>query len=156
MIPEDAFCPMDDIPVNVSPTTVVETKAAIQSMKAGWAPGLDEISVEMLKNCDDLIVKQFTAMLNRSWDTMTAERDWRKGVIVKLQKKGDLADCKWRRISLLSVPGKVLSSVLLQHLHWTIDQLLREEQAKFWNGRSCSEHIFVLRTVIEQSAELQQ
>lgn len=46
MIPIDAFCPLDNLPVNVYPITVAETKAMIQSMKAGRVPGLDEISVE--------------------------------------------------------------------------------------------------------------
>lgn len=55
-IPKDAFCPVDDLPVNVSLIAVAETKAVIRSMKAGWAPGLDEISFKMSKNGGDLIV----------------------------------------------------------------------------------------------------
>ncbi|KAJ8386311.1 hypothetical protein AAFF_G00175070 [Aldrovandia affinis] len=82
--------------------------------------------------------------------------DWRSGVIVTLPKKGNLSDCNnWQDITLLSIPGKVFCSVLLQCLKTEVDNILREEQAGFWKGRSCSEQIFTLRNIIEQCLELQ-
>ena len=42
------------------------------------------------------------------WEDETLPSDWRKGLIVKLAKKGDLQICdNWRGITLLSVPSKV-------------------------------------------------
>ena len=43
--------------------------------------------------------------------------------------------------------------VVSRWLHDAVDGMLREEQAGFRTGRSTTEHIFVLRNVIEQSLE---
>ncbi len=73
-----------------------------------------------------------------------------------LPKKGNLSDCNnWRGITLLSSPGKAFCSVLLNLLKDKIDRILRQEQAGFRRGRSCSEQIFTLRNIIEQGIEFQ-
>lgn len=155
--PDDLLAPADDLPVDVGPISPLETKAAIAALKSGRAPGLDEISPEMLKHGGDVLIDELTVLLNSCWDESAVPKDWRRGVIVKLPKKGNLADCNnWRGITLLSVPGKVLGIVLLRRLRRAVDQRLREEQAGFRAGRSCSEQIFILRTIIEQTVEFQQ
>jgi hypothetical protein len=54
------------------------------------------------------------------------------GLIVKLSKKGDLQICdNWRGITLLSVPSKVFTKILLKRIDEKIDEKLREEQAGF-------------------------
>ena len=48
--------------------------------------------------------------------------DWKKGVIIKLPKKGSLEDYNnWRGLTLLSTPGKVFSRVLLNRLQDAVD-----------------------------------
>jgi len=79
------------------------------------------------------------------------KNEWRNGIIIPLPKKGDLTDCNnWRGITLLSVPGKVFSSVLLGRIKNAIDNQLRQEQAGFRQGRSCNNQIFILRQIIEK------
>ena len=40
--------------------------------------------------------------------------EWKKGVIIKLPKKGDLGDCNnWCGITLLSLTSKVFSRIIL-------------------------------------------
>ena len=46
-----------------------------------------------------------------------------------------------------------MGRVIITRLHDAVDGMLREEQAGFRSGRSTTEHIFVLRHVIEQSLE---
>ena len=46
-----------------------------------------------------------------------------------------------------------MGRVIITRLHDGVDEMLREEQAGFRRGRSTTEHIFVLRNVIEQSLE---
>ena len=101
-------------------------------------------------------MESLTRLFNMIWHAEEVPADWRRGVIVTLPKKGNLADCNnWRGITLLSIPGKVFCSVLLQRLKEEVDNILREEQAGFRKGRSCSEQIFSLRNIIEQCQELQ-
>ncbi|CAF1405586.1 unnamed protein product [Adineta ricciae] len=39
-----------------------------------------------------------------------AEPEWKQGIIVKIPKKGNIADCNnWRGITLLSIPGKIFT-----------------------------------------------
>ena len=56
---------------------------------------------------------------------------------------------------LLSIPGKVLSRIMLERLKAALDKRLREEQAGFRQDRSCTDHIATMRIIIEQSLEWQ-
>ena len=78
-------------------------------------------------------------------------------MIVKIPKKGNIAECNsWRGITLLSIPGKIFCIVLLNRIKDAANKALREEQAGFRKGRSCNEHIFTIRNIIEQSIEFQR
>ena len=59
----------------------------------------------------------------------------------------------WRGINLLPVPCKLLASIILYQIREALDTHLREEQHGFRTGRSCSDLIFVLRTLVEESKE---
>ena len=56
---------------------------------------------------------------------------------------------------LLSIASKVLCRVLLNRMKGAVDTKLRDEQAGFRKGRSCTDHIATLRIVVEQSVERQ-
>ena len=101
------------------------------------------------------MISTLTTLVNTCWTSKMVPDEWRKGITVKLPKKGNLADCnKWRGICLLSIPGKILSTILLKRS--AVDVTLREEQAGFWAGRSCTEQIFTLRDIIDQCIEFQK
>ena len=161
-IPNELFTfPEDDnsqeLNVEIGPITEEEVKRAIDKLKNNKSPGLDEIPAEFLKNGGGELRNKLTDLCNLCWGEQHVPKDWKKGVIIKLPKKGDLSNCgNWRGITLLSVPGKVLCSVLLHRLRDCIDLKLRNEQAGFRPGRSCSDRIFVLRSIIEQSIEFQK
>ena len=54
---------------------------------------------------------------------------------------------------LLSVAGKVLSRKLLNRMKGKVDPELRDQQAGFRKDRSCTDQIFTLRIILEQSAD---
>ena len=94
------------------------------------------------------------SILERIWNSEETPESWTTGLIVKLPKKGDLSDCNnWRGITLLSITSKILSRIVHRRISETLDIHLRQEQAGFRPGRSCSEHIFTLRQILEQSHE---
>ena len=83
-------------------------------------------------------------------------RKWRKGLIVKLPKKGNLKECKnWRGITLLSVVSKVMGRIVIDRMRTGVESKLRKEQAGFRPGRGTTGPIFILRNIIEQSIEWQ-
>ena len=88
------------------------------------------------------------------WDTERVPDDWKKGIIIKLPKKGDLTSCgNWRGITLLTTASKVLGRIIIKRIAKEVDRLLREEQAGFRAGRSTTEQIFILRNIVEQAIE---
>ena len=64
--------------------------------------------------------------------------EWKEGYLIKIPKKGDLSRFdNYRRITLLSVPGKILNRIILERMKDKVDQTLREQQAGFRQDRSC-------------------
>ena len=111
----------------------------------------------MLKNGGECLIESLTSLLNNCWRQQLVPEEWKKGMIVKIPKKASLSNCNnWRGITLLSIPGKVLSIILLNSLKDSIELELREQQTGFRSNRFCSEQIFTLRKIIEQCIEFQQ
>jgi hypothetical protein len=61
----------------------------------------------------------------------------------------------WRGITLLSIPSKILTRIILNRIIDTVEQHFRKEQAGFHKFRSCVYLINTLRIIIEQSEEWQ-
>ena len=98
--------------------------------------------------------KSLKKLFNKVWEEEKVPEAWKRVIIVKLPKRGDLSVCgNWRGINLLSVSGKIFCRVLLQRVRQSIERTLREEQAGFRSGRGCTDQIFVLRNIVEQSLE---
>ena len=121
-------------------------------MKTGKSPGIDNICIELLKTDVITAGNIFTGL--DIWTANEIPRDWNKGLIIKIPKKGDLQNCdNWRGITLLSMPNKIFCRVLLNRIEEAIDVNLRQEQAGFRRGKGCMDQIFSLRNIIEQSTE---
>jgi len=99
-----------------------------------------------------LVIIQLAAATNKRENT--GDTWWvDKGNHCEAIKKGSLSNCNnWRGI-LLSTPGKVFTRVMLNRLQDTVNQTLRGGQAGFRKGRLCTEQIFALRNILEQSVE---
>ena len=90
------------------PITKAEIRSAITSMKAGKAPGVDCLTVELLKADITTTVDVLHDLFCEIWVSETVPADWRRGLIVKIAKKGNLTNCgNWRGITLMSVAAKV-------------------------------------------------
>ena len=147
---------MEPLYINEDGIDLEELQNAIERLKNNKAAGEDKISAELLKATNKDNLEQWLELYNAIWYTEEIPNDWRNGTIVKIPKKGDLTDCNnWRGITLLSIPGKVFCTIILLRLRVAIDKRLREEQAGFRPGRSCTDQIFTLRNILEQSNEWQ-
>ncbi|PVD27221.1 hypothetical protein C0Q70_12376 [Pomacea canaliculata] len=118
-------------------------------MKSGKASGADGITAEMLKADVNVTAPMLTENFRQVCESGQLPAAWKTGLIFKLPKKGDLGDCNnWRGITLLSLNSKVFSKIVLSRLTATLEKDLRPQQAGF-----CSEHIFILQQIVEQSNE---
>ncbi len=148
--------PGDDLDVDTDPITKDEIIKALRKIKNGKAPGPDQIPPEVLKANPGVTYEILHDLFDSIWETEIIPEDWSLGYIIKLPKKGDLSNCQnWRGIQLLSLPSKVLARVILERIRSAIDEKLRDEQAGFRCGRSCTDQIATLRVIIEQSLEWQ-
>ena len=147
-ITADPPAPNDYLDIATGVQTLQEVTHAIKQMKTEKSPGIDNICIELLKT--DVI----TGLFSDIWTVNEIPRDWNKGLIVKIPKKGDRQNCdNWRGITLLSMTSKIFCRVLLNRIEEAIDVNLRQEQAGFRTGKGCMDQIFSLRNIIAQSTE---
>ena len=56
------------------------------------------------------------------WRHEQIPRDWNRGLIIKLPKKGNLKECKnWRGITLLSIVAKILGKIIIDRIRDGVD-----------------------------------
>ena len=106
-----------------------EVEQAVKKLQNGRAAGEDEVVAEMLKNGGEVMIDWLLEILQEVWRTKQLPSEWKKSIRVSMHKKKDRKVCNnYRGISLLSIPGKVLSLVLLDRLETIIDPQLMEAQ----------------------------
>ena len=134
-----------------------EIGTALAQLKNAKAPGVDDIPPEALKEGGPCTVEALHSILNFVWEKEVIPDDWKRGLLVKLTKKGDLERRRlcgnWRGIMFLSISSKVLTRVILNRMKVAVDEALRDEQAGFRKDRSCIDHIATLRIIVEQTIE---
>ena len=109
--------------IAVSEPTIGEVKYAITKLKNGKAPGTDNITAELLKADAEFPAKRMHELLGKVWNHGTIPHDWKKGIIIKLPKKGNLKECKNSRgITLLSILGKILGRVVVDRIRKKVEE----------------------------------
>ena len=71
-----------------------EVKQALLKTKIGRTPGIDGIPAELYKADSDAAVKELTKLFKRIWHEEKIPDQWKKGLIVKILKRGDLKECE--------------------------------------------------------------
>ena len=128
------------IDINTSEPSYEEVRNAIRNLKSGKAPGIDSITAELLKADIEFSTRKVMNLLEKIWNKEEIPETWRKGLIIKLPKKGNLKKCKnWRGITLLPIVSKVLGRIIIDRIREGIDSRLRKEQAGFRKGRGTTE-----------------
>lgn len=149
--------PESELEVNTEPPTKAEIRDAIKTLKNGKAPGEDQLNAELFKQEPEAAADHLVPLFRAIWEEENIPEGWRKGSIIKIPKKGNLSDCNnWRGITLLSIPSKILCKIIIKRIGPALDKILRKEQSGFRSGRGCTDHIFALRNIIEQSTEWQR
>ena len=133
-----------------------EVVKAVQRLKNGRSPGEDEVVAEMLKSGGEATVEWLFDILREVWRTRRVPVEWKRSVLVPIHKKNDRKVCdNYRGIAMLSVPGKVLSLILLERLQTIIDPQLLDSQRGFRRGRGTVDQIWMTRQLVERANEYQ-
>ena len=125
----------DNEDIETPDVTREEVAIAVRRLQNGKAAGEDRIMAELLKSDGETVIEWLTELMQEMWQTKKVPQDWRNATLIPLFKKKDRTQCyNYRGISLLSVPGKALSLILLERLHVIIDPQLMKAQCGFRKG----------------------
>ena len=152
---EEAMASLEDLSqVDTPEVTREEVERAVKKLRNGKAAGEDSIVPELLKNGGTSLIDWLWELLLEGWKSGKVREDWKSATLVPLHKKRDRKICdNYRGISLLIVPRKVMSLVLLERLQSIIEPQLMEAQCGLRQGRSTVDQIWVVRQVIEKATE---
>ena len=143
---------------SIDPVTEAEVHAALKKLRNSKAPGVCGITAEMLKYGGNTIIRWMTIIINFVWVLEVLPEDWTRGIILPFWKqKGEKLDCSnYRGITLLSIPGKLFTRILLTRALPAIRSRRRPQQAGFMPSRSTTDHISALRLIIEKAREFRK
>ena len=79
--------------IRVKEPSVEEIKRAIKQIKSGKSPGLDNIPPETLKVEIDVTAAALHPSFQKVWREEKMPAAWKKGLIIKLPKRGDTSNC---------------------------------------------------------------
>ena len=101
------------------------------------------------------MIRGLHAILTAVWHSDTIPPDWKRGLVVPIWKgKEDRQDCNnYCRITLLSVPDKVLAHLLLMRFRSHLMKYQRTEQSGFTPGKSTTDSILALHVLVERQRE---
>ena len=102
---------LDEIP------TMAVVARAIAGLKDGKAPGGEGIPAEVWKHGGDNLFSRLHQLITNAWAVGSVPEAWKDASIATIYKKGGRTDCeKYRRISILSIAGKIFVMFLLNRL----------------------------------------
>ena len=98
----------------MEPPTREELDKAIALLKRSKAPGIDNITSEILKDGGEAIKDWLLRICRLIWESEETPEEWSKGIILPLPKKGDFSFCNNNHgITLLDISGE---SILHNHV----------------------------------------
>ena len=158
IVKEIEECMQDDEgdPELEKPITLEEVQKGIQLLKRGKAVGIDGVCNEIFKYGGTEMEMATWKLFNEIWSK--DERfplDWSRGLIFPLFKGGPMDftynPLKYRGITLLSVIGKLYTTILNERLmKWCESKkVLVEEQAGFRKNRSTIDQLFIIHEIVQ-------
>ena len=120
--------------------TVDKVKMKLKKLNSNKSAGPDAFYPRVIKEMEEETAPHFCNIFKTSLEQRKAVRDWKLQNISPLFKKGSKDDPgNYRPISLTSVPGKMLESIIADDMmsHLEHNKLILDSQHGFRSGRSC-------------------
>ena len=131
-----------------------EVLKALSQLKRGKSCGVDGILNEMILISCKLHVHTYTKMFNFLFKSGIYPDGWRENYIKPAFKGGTYDDpSNFRGIALSSCLGKLFARILYIRLNVFLENndVIHPEQIGFRKGCRTSDHIFTLKTIIDQA-----
>ena len=120
--------------------TVDKVKMKLKKLNSNKSAGPDGFYPRVIKETEEETAPHFCDIFRTSLEQRKAVRDWKLQNISPLFKKGSKDDPgNYRPMSLTSVPGKMLESIIVDDMmsHLEHNKLILDSQHGFRSGRSC-------------------
>ena len=130
-----------------------EVIAASKMLKNNKASAYDLLKNEMIKSALPFLSKPITKAFNMILNTGKFPKSWKNGIIIPVHKNGSQFDPNnYRGITLSSCLGKLFCHIINNRICSDLENraFLKQEQAGFRKNHRTSDHIFVLRTIIDK------
>ena len=132
-----------------------EISAAAKKLKNNKSSSYDMIKNEMIKSALPFLSKSITYTFNEILNTGMFPENWKEGMVIPLHKTGSQFDPNNYRgtcITLSSCLGKLFCHVLNNRITSELEMrsFFKEEQAGFRINHRTSDHIFILRTIVDK------
>jgi hypothetical protein len=89
----------------------------ISNMKNWKAPGIDNITVELIKDGGPELLQKIFELLLQIWEQERVPEEWDIEIICPIFKKGDSIECSnYRGITLLNVIYKIFACLIYSRL----------------------------------------
>ena len=131
LIDTDSVLPQENFKTNLRINNILldEAKilALIRALDVNKAHGWDDISIQMIKICDESLVKPLVKIYQFSLDSCIFPNRWKRANVVPVYKnKGDKSVVKnYRPVSLLPIFGKIFEKCIFDSIY---THLLRRQQ----------------------------
>ncbi len=123
----------------------------MKSFKNCKSPGINNIPEVLLKHGGQEMINAFTHICHRIWETKQWPKKWNQSLIIPIAKKGNSRQCQnYRTMSLICHAGKAMLQIIRKRLRNKAEEILSEEQTRFRPKRSTTEHIFIIRMLVEK------
>ena len=117
-----------------------KVKQKIKKLNPSKSQGPDSFHPRVIKETETEIIPHLCNIYKASLEQRKAATDWKIQNISPIHKKGSKDEPgNYRPISLTSVPGKILESIIVDEIvsHLESNNLILNSQHGFRNGRSC-------------------
>ena len=131
--------------------TSKEIDTAIKTLKAGKAPGVDNLHPEFFLHMDESCTEWLRRFLTTCLKMKSIPKSWKLAKVVAVLKPKTPANAasSYRPISLLCVPYKLYERLIYNRIQPIVESVLPTEQAGFRQRRSSQDQVVRLTEDIE-------
>ena len=137
--PMNFVTPLDGSILNFTSITLQETIGALNEIKTKKSPGLDGISIRLLKDASNIVAGPLVNIFNVSLQRAIFPNDWKLAKATPIFKEGNKADCEnYRPISVISAVAKLFEKLVYLQLSsfLRLNGILVEQQSGFRHQHS--------------------
>ena len=135
-----------------------EIKSACRKLK-DKAPGVSGLLPQLWKALltEDSTFQILKSLILDFWRSELPPKQWLKGLLKVLPKKGDLSQPgNYRGIMLLEAAYKIITILLLNRLQPISESIDHEQQCGFRPGRGCNDAVYTVKMVMKKRREHSQ